>query len=174
MFSNTIRLLLILGCLLAGIIGLFRSRPSRSILLFAAAALLAYGYFRYGSVWLISRHVRKGEMDKAERMLGTIKNPQLLAPQQKGYYYLYKGAVEQQKGNLEGAKSSYLDALAEGAMTANNKSIANLNLASIYYRQGMLEQAKERLREAKEVPHKREVEYEIEELGSKLRAEDDA
>ena len=137
---------------------------------FAAAGLLAYGYFRYGSVWVVFQHIKSGELTKAEKLLDAIKNPQLLSGQQKAYYFFSRALIEEHRNNLDVAESCLKQALELGLRTANDTAIANLNLANIYYRKGMFNEARDRLKEASGLPHKPQVAEEIQKLKQTLDA----
>jgi tetratricopeptide (TPR) repeat protein len=168
------RVILIAACVVISIVELARNHVSTSLLFFIVAGLFAYGYFRYGPVWLLSKYVKKGQTAKAEKLLGSVRNPLLLSAQQRAYYYFYKGVVEDSKNSFDVAESCYRQALDAGLRTKNDEAIANLNLASIYYRQGKLDEARERLKQASELPHKPAVDAEIEELRSELNGNKEA
>jgi tetratricopeptide (TPR) repeat protein len=174
MFNNTVRFILIAACLLIGIVNLLRNEFYFAALFFITGALFAYGYFRYGSVWLAFQHLKNGEMVKAERLLDAIKNPQLLSGQQKAYYFFSKGLIEENRNNLDLAESCLKQALSAGLRTTNDTSLANLNLADIYYRKGMLSEARDRLKDASKLPHKQQVAEEIQKLKDALDAKGEA
>jgi tetratricopeptide (TPR) repeat protein len=158
------------ACLLIGIVNVLRHELYFAALFFAAAVLFTYGYFRYGSVWQVFQHIKTGEMTKAERLLDSIKNPQLLSGQQKAYYYFSKGLIEAHRNNLDAAESCLKQALDLGLRTANDTSIANLNLANIYHRKGMFDEARGRLKQASELRHKPQLDEEIQKLKNTLDA----
>lgn len=174
MFNNTIRVLIIAACLLFSIVEMYRNQFLPALLFFIAAALTAYGYIRYGPVWQLSRLVRMGEIKEAEELLNSIKNPNLLSAGQRAYYFFYKGAMEENKNNLDAAQYNFTQALAIGLRTTNDESITNLNLARVYYRQGRLDEARKRLKQASELQHKAAVDVEIEQVRAEIERNEEA
>lgn len=168
MFSNSLRIILIIICLVFGIYQFFKGEIYLGFSFTAAAFFLIYGYFRYGNVWLAFQNLMKGHNIKAEKLINSVKYPNLLSTQQKAYYFFVKGVLEQDKNNWDEAEIYYLKALEEGLHTSNNAAIANLNLAIIYHQKGLLDSANLSLRNAIELPHKTEVETEIQKLRLKL------
>jgi hypothetical protein len=136
MFSNKVRIVLIVACIGVGAINVARGTVGLSIVFFAAGALLIYAYVRGGPVWLLFRHVRGGNLRKAERLLRTIRNPELLAAGQRAYYFFTKGMIEEDKHDLDAAESSYLQALKIGLRTTNDAAVVNWRLADIYWGKG--------------------------------------
>jgi len=137
-------------------------------LFITAALFLIFGFFRYGSVWSAFQQIRKGENAKAENLLNSVKYPNLLSNQQKAYYFFIKAVLEQDKNKLAEAELFYIQAIEKGLKTSNDESIANLNLAHIYYGKKMINLAQSRLQKAIELPHKEEVNREIQKLKLKL------
>ncbi|HEY6077403.1 MAG TPA: hypothetical protein VIW29_01285, partial [Polyangiaceae bacterium] len=80
MFTPKLRLFLALA---AFAIGAYRVVASDYVgfVWLGAAALLGYGYFKYGSVWLAFRQVARGRMDHAARLLEQVKRPEALGSQ---------------------------------------------------------------------------------------------
>lgn len=62
MFTPVVRSILIFGCLAIGVWWLSIGKWTGILLLFAAACL-GFGYFRYSTVWLAFRALRKGNND---------------------------------------------------------------------------------------------------------------
>ncbi len=168
MFSNSLRIILIIICLVFGIYQFFKGEIYLGFLFTVAAFFLGYGYFRYGNVWSAFQNLMKGRNIRAEKLINSVKYPNLLSTQQKAYYFFAKGVLEQDKNNWDEAENYYLKSLEEGLRTSNDAAIANLNLATIYHRKGLLDSANLSLRNAIELPHKTEVETEIQKLRLKL------
>lgn len=170
MFSNSVRLLLIVISALAAIYHFFQGNLYIGFLFSAGILFLAYGYFRYGSVWSAFQHLTRGNNEKAEQLINSVKYPNLLSKQQKAYYFFAKGILHQNKNNLDEAEKFYLQSLESGLRISNNESIVNLNLANIYHQKGLLDDSNARLHEASVLPHKEQVEKEIQELKIKLES----
>src|SRR6186997_2657770 len=59
----------------------------------AAAALLGYGYFKYGTVWLAFREVARGNMDQAVQLLNRVSRPDALRSEDRAYFEMGWGLV---------------------------------------------------------------------------------
>ena len=164
MFNNSVRLILIIISLLFGIYQFSKDETLQGFLFTSVALLLIYGYFRYNNVRNASLHLRNGENDKAEYYINTVKYPNLLSKEQKAYYFFTKAVLEQNKNNLDQAESLYIQAIEQGLGTSNDEAIANLNLAHIYHEKNMIDFAKSRLQNTIEMPHKKEVDKEIQKI----------
>ena len=58
-----------------------------SIILLLVGGLLAFDYFKNGTVFLAMRSLQAQDNDKTEKLLAEIKNPQWLGKFQRSYYY---------------------------------------------------------------------------------------
>ena len=65
MFSNKVRIALIVGCAGLGVWKLSEGRTISAVMLFIAAAVWIYTYFRYGSVWLALYYAKRGDIERA-------------------------------------------------------------------------------------------------------------
>jgi tetratricopeptide (TPR) repeat protein len=168
MFSNSLRLILIIISLLFGIYQFSKGEIFLPFLSATAVLLLIYGYFRYNNVRSASLHLKNGENSKAEYLINSVKYPNLLSKEQKAYYFFIKAVLEQNKNNLDEAEIFYIQAIEQGFRTSNDEAIANLNLAYIYREKNMIDFAKSRLQKTIEIPHKEEVDKEIQKLKLEL------
>lgn len=134
-----------------------------------AVLLLIYGYFRHNNVRSASLHLKNGGTSKAEDLINSVKYPNLLSKQQKAYYFFIKAVLEQNKNNLDEAELLYIQAIEQGFKTSNDEAIANLNLAYIYRDKNMFDVAKSRLQKTMDIPHKEELDNEIQKLGLELK-----
>ncbi|MDQ3750367.1 MAG: hypothetical protein M3367_15340 [Acidobacteriota bacterium] len=100
--------------------------------------------------------------------MNSVKYPNLLSNPQKAYYFFTKAVLEQDKNNLDEAELFYIQAIEKGLKTSNDEAIANLNLAHIYREKKMINLAQSRLQKTIELPHKKEVDKEIQKLKSEL------
>jgi len=168
MFSNSLRLILIVISLLFGIYQFSKGEIFPGFLSAAAVLLLIYGYFRYNNVRSAFLNLKNGENDKAEYLINSVKYPNLLSKQQKAYYFFTKAVLEQDRNNLDEAEFLYIQAIEQGLRTSNDEAVANLNLAHIYREKNMIDFAKSRLRKTMELPHKEQVAKEIQKLKLEL------
>lgn len=141
MYSNTVRIILII---IAALVAIFFGTVGLWLQMGAAIAfivLMALGYFLNGAVYLAFRKLGKNDFDRAEELLKMTKYPQYLGRTQKAYYYFITGCIEANKENLQPAANAFETALRSGLRTENDKAIAMLNLASIFYSLGQTERA---------------------------------
>ena len=135
----------------------------------SSGGLFVYGYYKYGTVYLAFRKIKKGEYSKAEMLLGKIKNPKTLIKQHKSYYYS-KGLIA-----LNGKKwdNSFCDlnkALKLGLRTKNDTSILLLCLAQVELERKNPEQAQEYLKKAKGFDLKPIIQTEADKLQNEINA----
>ncbi|MEQ1911713.1 MAG: hypothetical protein ABMA15_23040 [Vicinamibacterales bacterium] len=96
-----------------------------------AAALLAYGHFRYGTVWLAFRALRKGDVDRAGSFLNQVARPGMLSPESRAYYFMVFGLVAASRGQLGEAESALRKALALPLRTENDRALVEVALAEL-------------------------------------------
>src|SRR5262245_36717986 len=93
--------------------GLFRIAAGDwlGLLLLAAAALLVYGHFRYGPVWLAFRSLQRGDLERAARLLSQVKRPSALSRETRAYFEFTSGVIESSRGRDETAEQHLRAAL---------------------------------------------------------------
>ncbi len=156
MFSNPIRIALILGCIGFGIYRVVYG-DRMGLLYVVAGILVAYGYFRYSTVWLAFRAVQKGELDRAARLLSQTRNPSSLSSQARAYFELASGIVEANRGQDEAAERHFRAALGHELRTENDRCVAEVCLAELLARRGNLDEARELVTQARTRRHKPEL-----------------
>jgi hypothetical protein len=167
MFSPVMRLLLIMTGLALGALQIARGQAAGWFLV-VAAALLAYGYFRYGTVWLAFRAYRRGHLEVVERRLRQVRDPARLRPQDRAYYEFLAGVVAQGRGELDRARV-HLTAAASGRLRTDNvRSIVQCHLAEVALASGDGAGARWHLGEAHRLPHAPAVDGVISGLEAKL------
>lgn len=70
------------------------------------AVLLLFGYFFFGPLRLIQEHMESGDLDAAEKVLNTVKFPNLLYKPIRSVYYTLKGNIAMMKQDFEGAEKN--------------------------------------------------------------------
>ncbi len=106
------------------------------LILLAASALLAYGYFRHGTVWLAFRAVARGQMDSAVQLLNQVKRPEALTSQDRAYYELAWGLVCASRSENERAEVHLKQALDEQLRTDNDRALAEAVFAQLLVARG--------------------------------------
>tara|TARA_B100000809_G_scaffold209199_2_gene212093 strand:+ start:150 stop:659 length:510 start_codon:yes stop_codon:yes gene_type:complete len=126
-----------------------------------------FDYFRSGTVWVSFRYIRKGDFISAERHIKQTKNYSWLRVAHQASYHTVWGYIYLHKNELKDAAKEFEKSLDIGLKHVQDRLIAQLNLASIYYRLKKPDAAKKALEEAKlyKVPG---FDKEIKELNKKI------
>jgi len=111
----------------------------------AIAASLAYGYFRYGTVWLAFRALRAGRSDRARALLDQIRFPDRLRSQDRAYYEMLHGMLACEREEWTTAKDHFQRAREHRLRTANDRSMVECLLAEVLLRCGDPVAAREHL-----------------------------
>ena len=166
MFSNPIRLALVLGCVGFGIYRVLYG-DRMGLLYVVAGILVAYGYFRYSTVWLAFRAVRKGELDRA----GACYRKRGILPvclHSSAYFELASGIVSANRGEEEAAERHLRAALGHELRTENDRCVAEVCLAELLARRGNLDEARELVTQARTRHHKPELAEWIDRIAGSL------
>ena len=116
--------------------------------------LVLFTYFRNERILLALYHMRKSDMEKAEKSLLGIKKPeQALIKSQLAYYYLLMGMIESQR-KVGKAETLLKRALNTGLRMDQDKALAKLNLAGIALTKRRKKEAQILLTEVKKLDSK--------------------
>lgn len=119
------------------------------ILLILLAGLILLTIYKNEYIILAFYYMRKGNAEKAEKILEKIRYPERLVKSQQAYYYFLKGLTETQLRGMNKAEKFFKMALSTGLRMKNDQAIANLNLAGIYLSKRNKKVATHYLQEAK-------------------------
>jgi predicted Zn-dependent protease len=167
MFSAPVRCLLIAASVAFGGYQLYRGNGAGGWYLLAAA-LLIYGYFRYGPVWLALRTARRGSFDRTRRLLAQVPNPAWLTSDQRAYFELASALLAEHRKDSSGAETHLRLALEHRMRTQNDRAIVELMLARILLERGSAVEAGEILDRAANRGSNPEVARMIDELKTTL------
>src|SRR5690348_816799 len=70
------------------------------------AVILLFGYFFFGPLRLIQEHMEAGDMDAAEKVLNSVKFPNLLYKPIRSVYYTLKGNIAMMKQDFTAAEKN--------------------------------------------------------------------
>ena len=92
-----------------------------------------YGYFKEGTVVLAAKAYHQQDLEKTEKLLGEIKNPDRLKKNRRGYYEFMFGNIELKRENFSEAERHFQIASRFPLKNENEKGLvltqlANLNL----------------------------------------------
>ncbi len=170
MFTPSVRLFLILGCLAMAVWRLSTGEVEGMVFLFIAVCL-GFGQFRYGTVWLAFSALGKNDIDRADSLITKISDPSKLNSQNRAYYNWVKGAVAMSRGEYGQAKD-FFELAASGALrTSNDRSAIACCLAEIAAKTGDQTAANEQLEKARSEPHKPGIDGVISDIEKMLQAE---
>jgi len=131
MLNKIIRLALTAAILTFAVLQFIDGNIGNGIMLVLLSSLVLFTYFRNENILLALWHLRKNNMDKAERSLMRIKNPDAsLVKGQRAYYYMLMGMVESQRG-IGKAETLLRKALNIGLRMKHDQAMAKLQLAGI-------------------------------------------
>jgi tetratricopeptide (TPR) repeat protein len=169
MYSNTVRIVLIAIGALAAIffasVGLWLQMGAS----IAFILLIVLGYFLNGAVFLALRKMAKNDFEGAEKLLQMTRYPQYLGRTQKAYYYFLQGCIEANKEHLQPAARNLEQALQLGLRVDNDKTVALLNLSSIYLSLGDKNKAAKYLEAVKKLRYNPALQPEIDHLSEVLQ-----
>ena len=154
MVTASVRIVLIVGALLAGIASFFGDQPRPGSLFFLGSVVLAIGHFRNGTVWLAHRAEMSGQFARAASLLNQIRRPEWLAPQQRAYYDLLRGMAWFRGATFQEAEAAFEAALGGRLRTQSDRALVLGMLVASQLELGKRDAALANLREAKALPAK--------------------
>lgn len=103
--------------------------------------ILIAGHFFIGPLRLIQEHMEKGDMEGAERVVNSVKYPNLLYKPIRSAYYTVKGQMAMMKQDFEGAEKHMKKGIDLGSPIkevegANLLQIGMINMQKGDFRQG--------------------------------------
>ncbi len=146
---SSLRFLLIFLFLGLGFITHFRFGIEAAWLFYAGGSLLLITHLFFGDVWLAFRQLQHGQVKSAKSLLARTALPKLLVKRNRAYYNFGKGLIALHEKEMELAKTYIMEALKLGLFRANDRALAQLNLAHLYYVQQDYDQARQYLEAAK-------------------------
>lgn len=169
MLSKTVRLgltVLIFGWSIQQFI---TGHIGNGILLVLLSGLVLLTYFRNERILWAFWQLRNQRMDKAERILLGIRNPEKsLIKSQLAYYYFMLGLVESQRG-IGKAETLLKKALSTGLRMKTDQAMAKLNLAGIAMAKRRKREAQILLTEAKKLDTRKLLDEQIKMLQAQMK-----
>lgn len=157
-------------------LGLFLSGYSFSIgeigngiFLLLTAGIFILLYYRNEHIITAFFHMRKGDMAKAEKALGRIKQPEYLVKGQQAYYWFLRGIMESQTRSLGKAETALRKALSIGLRNASDQAMAKLNLAGIAMNKRRKREATNLLAEAKKLDKRKLLDEQIKMMKQQMK-----
>jgi len=92
-----IRYLLILLFMTIGILLHYQFGIANAWYCYVASVILYVTYYLFGTVGPAFSALQKGNMEKAEQLIGMVRKPAFLLKQHRAYYHFTKGMIALQK-----------------------------------------------------------------------------
>lgn len=116
-----------------------------SLTLLFTSFLLGIGHFKHGSVLAILIALKRGQIEKAESLLASIKRPQWLTKRYQAYYHFSHSVIASFVNDLDRSKIHAQKALELKRLPDNEEGILLYNMARVAYEKNDIESCKEHL-----------------------------
>lgn len=119
-----------------------------SFILYLIAVILIVGHFIFGPMRLIQGHMEAGDMEGAERVINSIKYPNLLIKPVRSVYFTLKGNLAMVKNDFTSAESHMKKSLALGSPLKEAEGANQLQLGMLSMQKGDIRSAEKYIRQA--------------------------
>ncbi len=141
MFTNRTRFFIGFIFFLALIMLVYMRRLELAAAALMMIVLLAWDYFKQGTLVVAARHFHNKEYEKTESTLAEIFKPEWLSKNRRGYYEFIMGGVCLQKQDYADAEKHYEIASQYPLRSVNDHVAALVHVANISIRLGNYEKA---------------------------------
>lgn len=121
-----------------------------SFILYLIAVVLIVGHFLFGPMRLIQTHMETGDLEGAQKVLDSIKFPQLLIKPVRSVYYTLKGHLAMAAQDFDAAEKHMKQgvALGGGELTKSAEGPNKLQLGMLAMQKGNIREAENYIRQA--------------------------
>lgn len=105
-------------------------------------------HFLVGPVSLMQKYIEEGDVEGAQKLISSVKHPNLLLKPIRSAYYMLKANFSTMNEDLDAAEIEIRKGLESGSTDKQFQGTAFLQLGSIAYRKGNMKEAYENLRKA--------------------------
>jgi tetratricopeptide (TPR) repeat protein len=116
--------------------------------LYLVAVILIAGHFFFGPLRLIQTYMEEGDMEGAEKVLASIKFPNLLYKPIRSVYYTLKGNIAMMKQDFAGAEKSMKKGLDLGMPMKEAEGASLLQMGMLMMQKSDMKQAESYVRAA--------------------------
>src|ERR1700755_2269234 len=106
------------------------------------AVILLFGYFFFGPLRLIQEHMESGDMEAAEKVLNSVRFPNLLYKPIRSVYYTLKGNIAMMKQDFDGAEKNMKKGLDLGMPMKEAEGASMLQMGMLAMQKKDLKQAR--------------------------------
>src|ERR1700761_1313692 len=139
---------LALAFLLIGIVTNIYAGFWSAFVAYLIAVILLFGYFFFGPLRLIQEHMEFGNMEAAEKVLNSVRFPNLLYKPIRSVYYTLKGNIAMMKQDFEGAEKMMKKGLDLGMPMKEAEGASMLQMGMLAMQKNDLRQAESYIRQA--------------------------
>lgn len=115
---------------------------------FLVAIIMVAAHFLIGPMTLIQGYIENGDMDGAQKLMNSVKYPNMLYKPVRSSYYMLRANFSTMGEDLDKAESDLKKGLEAGMPEKEYEGTAYLQLGSIAYKKGNKKEALENLRKA--------------------------
>jgi tetratricopeptide (TPR) repeat protein len=112
------------------------------------AVILLFGYFFFGPLRLIQEHMEAGDMDAAEKVLNSVRFPNLLYKPIRSVYYTLKGNIAMMKQDFTAAEKNMKKGLDLGMPMKEAEGASLLQMGMLAMQKNDLKQGESYIRQA--------------------------
>ena len=112
------------------------------------AVILLFGYFFFGPLRLIQEHMESGDMDAAEKVLNSVRFPNLLYKPIRSVYYTLKGNIAMMKQDFTAAEKNMKKGLDLGMPMKEAEGASLLQMGMLAMQKNDLKQGESYIRQA--------------------------
>lgn len=116
--------------------------------LYLVGVILIAGHFFFGPLRLIQTYMEEGDMEGAQKVLSSIKFPNLLYKPIRSVYYTLKGNISMMNQDFEGAEKSMKKGLDLGMPMKEAEGASMLQMGMLMMQKNDLKQAESYIRGA--------------------------
>jgi len=115
---------------------------------YLVAVVLIFGYFFFGPLRLIQEYMENGDTEGAEKVLNTIKFPNLLYKPIRSVYFTLKGNLAMMKQDFDGAEKNMKKGLDLGMPMKEAEGASLLQMGLLHMQKNDLKQGESYIRQA--------------------------
>src|SRR6267154_1090701 len=116
--------------------------------LYLVGVVLVLGHFFFGPLRLIQEYMENGDMEGAEKVLGSIKFPGLLYKPIRSVYYTLKGNIAMMKQDYDGAEKNMKKGLDLGMPMKEAEGASMLQMGMLFMQKNDIRTAESYIRQA--------------------------
>ena len=116
--------------------------------LYLVGAILIFGHFFFGPLRLIQEHMESGNMEEAEKIVNSIKYPNLLYKPIRSVYYTLKGNMAMMKQDFDSAEINMKKGLDLGMPMKEAEGASMLQMGMLAMQKNDMRQAESYIRQA--------------------------